>query len=108
MNQNIRHGEVFLLQVDKVPKLKATKYDAFIVGHSETGHHHILESKTKFDVITDEEKNELYIRLFEPAKLVHKKTVNRHKDLTVLKGTYKVIRKTEYNPFTQLTTAVWD
>lgn len=40
MNYAIRHGEVFLLPVDKAPKGKSEKHTTFIVGHSEIGHQH--------------------------------------------------------------------
>jgi len=109
MNYAIRHGEVFLQPVTKVPNGEVSEHNTFIVGHSETGHHHVLESKQKFTVTTDEiDKAFLYITLFEPGKLVHKKTVNRHNDLFVPAGTYRVINKKEYNPFTQAMEKVWD
>lgn len=106
-NVNIRHGEVFLQKVKKATGT-SEKHSSFIVGHSESGAHHVLESPTDFEVITDKSKQELFIRLMEPGKLVHKKTVNRHKDLVVEPGTYKVIRKTEYNSFLKIRTAVFD
>ena len=106
---NTRHGEVFLQKVSSVPeKLKIENVKSFIVGHSESGAHHVLESAVDYEVITDEEKKELYVRLFEPAKLVHKKTINRHHDLTINIGTYKIIRKQEYNPFLKVMTNIFD
>lgn len=109
INYAIRHGEVLLFPVSELPKGEVSQHDKFIVGHSETGHHHILESKTEFEVTTDTvDKAMLYIRLFEPATLVHQKSVNRHKDLKVPAGTYKIIHKTEYDPFQKIRRAVWD
>lgn len=103
----IRHGEVLLQPVEKAPEGKVTKHKTFIVGHSETGHHHVLEATKSFEV-TKMSNDELYVRLFEPAKLVHKKTVNRHHDLAVIPGIYKVIRKNEYDPFEKVMREVWD
>lgn len=107
-NKPIRHGEVLLVPVDITPAGKTVKHQRFIVGHSETGHHHVLESKRKFEVITEQEKQELYIRLFEPAKLVHKKTIDKHKTLTVAPGIYRVVHKTEYDPWQQVISRVFD
>ena len=107
INYAIRHGEVFLLPVDKAPKGKSEKHTSFIVGHSETGHHHVLESKTEFEV-SEIDKAFLYITLFDTGTLVHQKTVNRHNNLTVPAGTYKVIRKSEYDPFEKIMREVWD
>lgn len=106
-NKPIRHGEIMLVPVDSIPTGKTAKYDAYIVGHSETGHHHVLESKTQFE-ITEDEKKELYFRLFEPAKLVHKKTTDKHKDLTIPAGTYKRFHDTEYDPFERIIRDVAD
>lgn len=105
MNYAIRHGECLLIPVDTLPKGKLTKGKSVIIGHSETGHHHTLVSKTEFDYL---DKAMLYIRLFEPAKLVHQKTVDRHKDLVVPAGIYKVVHKNEYDPWQQVIRRVFD
>lgn len=94
----IRHGEIMLVPVETIPQGTVTEHTNFIIGHSETGHHHVLESKVKFQV-TEDEKNELYLRLFEPAKLVHKKATDKHRTLTIPAGIYKRFMDTEYSPF---------
>jgi len=103
----IRHGEVMLHPVSTVPKGKTENVKSYIVGHSETGHHHVLESVEEF-AVTLADTDKMFIELVAPAKLNHQKTVNRHKDLIVPAGIYEVIGKTEYNPFTGLQEAVWD
>lgn len=102
----IRHGENVLKPVEKTEG-KVSKYKIYIVGHSETGHHHVLESKYEFEVI-EGEKEELFVRLFEPAKIVHQKTFDVHRTLEVPAGTYQVIRKKEYDPFREVVRQVWD
>jgi hypothetical protein len=101
---SIRHGEAWLLPVKSV-KGTYKEVTSVVVAHSETGHHHVLKSVKPFRVYSDEE---LYLRLYEPAKLVHKKTVNAHKTLEVKPGIYKVIQKKEYNPFTKMMTRIFD
>lgn len=103
----IRHGEIILHPVERLPKGKLQKLTVQIVGHSETGHHHVLESTKKFDVLM-KEREDLYLRLFEPAKLVHKKQLDKHNTLTVEPGVYHVIYKTEYNPFDKIIERVTD
>lgn len=103
----IRHGECLLYPVKQLPKGNTHQESRFIVGHSETGHHHVLESKTEFTVV-DVYKAFAYIQLTRSAKLVHQKTVNRHNDLTVPAGTYKIVHKTEYDPFQKVRREVWD
>lgn len=106
MNKPIRHGEVMLSPVKEIPAGKTNEHDLYIVGHSGTGHHHVLQSPTKFEVT--EADSALYLRLFKPSELVHKKTVNRHHNLTVPAGLYKVTRKNEYDPFQKIMRQVWD
>lgn len=105
MNKPIRHGEIMLVPVSEIPVGKTTHHSEYIVGHSETGHHHVLEGKFE---VTEVDSKELYFRLFEPAKLVHQKATDRHKDLVVPAGFYKRFHDTEYDPFAQVIRAVAD
>lgn len=92
----IRHGEILLVPVNKVPKGKTEQHTTFIVGHSETGHHHVLEATKPFEV-TETERNELYLRLFAPTRLVHQKATDKHRTLTVPAGIYQRFMDTEYD-----------
>ena len=40
----VTHGELFILPVDSVPEGKTSKHETLVLAHSETGHHHVLES----------------------------------------------------------------
>lgn len=104
MNKPIRHGEILLVPINT--KITGEKKTSYIVGHSESGHHHVLESKTPF--VVSESDKQFVIELFEPAELVHKKTYDIHPTLPVAPGRYKVVRKTEYSPLERITRAVWD
>lgn len=104
MNKVIRHGEMVLVPFKG--KVEGAEHNAFIVAHSETGHHHVLESKKPF-VVSQSDK-QFVIELFEPAKLVHKKTVDKHKTLPVAPGKYEVRYKTEYNPWEGVISRVFD
>jgi hypothetical protein len=104
----IQHGEAMLVPVSVMPKGETRKVTSEIVAHSETGHHHVVESATKFEVTGNVDKEDLYLRLFEPAKLVHKKTTQKHKTLDVAPGVWRVLWKTEYNPWSGLLSRVKD
>lgn len=101
----IRHGENLLLPVSKITG-KTSQHKIFIVGHSESGHHHVLESKTEFDVILKDDT--LFLELFGPANLVHKKATDKHKTLIVQPGKYQVFRKSEYDPWLKVMREVFD
>lgn len=104
----VQHGEVWLQPIDKIPSGKTKKAKSYIIGHSETGHHHVLESNTEFEVMAGDEKHDLYLRLFEPAKVVHQKTFDIHETKIVAPGDYVVYQKTEYDPFADIVRAVYD
>ena len=109
MNTPIQHGENILIPVDSMPTGKKVTTKTLIVGHSETGHHHVLELPISGAVVYQDEKtDELYVELLEKAMLSHSKTHDKHDTLTVLPGIYKVRHKTEYNPITKLLQRVFD
>jgi|ERR1039458_7095670 hypothetical protein len=104
----LQHGECLMLPVDIMPEGDIKKVKAQIIAHSETGHHHVVEATKVFEVTGNIDKEDLYLRLFEPAKLVHKKLTSKHKTLTVPAGVWKILHKTEYNPFAGLIQRVKD
>lgn len=106
--KSLIHGENGFKPVAKAPKGKVTRHTMYIAGHSETGHHHVLESKTEFEVIEDETLKSIYIQLFEPAKVVHKKSFDIHETKTLQPGIYEITHKTEYDPFEKVIREVWD
>lgn len=108
MNKPILHGENALQPIDEMPKGATEKHTSFIVGHSETGHHHVLETVKgqEFDILVKD--GEIYFTNSYEAKVVHKKTHGIHETVTVAPGIYKVNRKTEYDPFQKALRQVWD
>lgn len=104
-----RHGEVLLTEVTSIPKNAKLIYEGteYIVGHSESGHHHVLEAKQPV-IRVYELDNELYLDVQGNSNLVHKKVGEIHKTQTVKKGTYKRIIKQEFDYFTGLIQEVRD
>lgn len=100
--RGIRHGEVILMPTDK--KVKGKRVKKFIVAHSETGHHHVIESETPFTV----DKENMYIELFGDAAIVHKKFFDSHKTLPLKPAVYERYEAVEYSPFDQITRRVVD
>lgn len=103
-----RHGEVILKQIDSIPQeaklVKTGK--SHIVGHSETGHHHVLEAK---NLRVYEVDNEMYLDVQETGTLVHKKTgLDIHQPQTIAPGKYKVIIKQAFDYFAKKLAQVRD
>lgn len=101
----VTHGELFFHPVDEMPKGNLQSFDSFIIGHSETGHHHVLTSEKKFDLIDGEDRAVL---LKEVGKLFHQKEHDVHETQILAPGAYKVYYKKEYNPFKKIVERVWD
>ena len=67
----ITHGELFILPVDKVPEGKTSKHETLILAHSETGHHHVLESqKYEFTLTEIGDSVERYLTLEREAEKI--------------------------------------
>lgn len=104
-----RHGECWIRPVSQFPKGKRVQHDRVVVGHSETGHHHVLQSDQKITVLEPSNMSEdIFFELVSNGKVVHQKSVNRHEDLTFAPGKYQVTHKLEYDPFQKVRRAVWD
>lgn len=106
----VRHGEVILKQVLNIPEgatlVKEAKKE--IVAHSETGHHHVLESDlSKFKIYTW--NGETYIELPEVATLLHEKTgKDVHTPHKIMPAMYKIVIKKQFDYFTKKMSKVRD
>lgn len=98
--QIVRHGEVLLKPIDSLPidaVLKETTKKN-IVAHSETGHHHVLESDVDFKIYTL--MGDTYIEIPSVAQLRHEKTgKDVHKTHKIVPAIYKVVIKKEFDYF---------
>lgn len=92
----IRHGEVLLLPVERVPEGVREKVGECIVGHSESGHHHVLESESTFAQIVAA-NGDLYVDLDTPTPLRHRKSHHQHRELLIPAGAWRVLKKTEFD-----------
>jgi hypothetical protein len=95
----IRHGEVLLRPVDFVPHgafVERVRVTSCIVGHSESGHHHVLESDAAFTQIVTA-LGDMFVDLPDPTPLRHLKAYQQHRELQVPAGMWQVIRKTEFD-----------
>ncbi|MGA5541370.1 hypothetical protein ACPCIR_05910 [Mycobacterium sp. NPDC051198] len=96
MSELVRQGEVLLVPTSGVLFGDRRTVRSHIVGHSESGHHHVLESDHEFDVIIT--GDELLIELRDPGWLIHQAQSDQHRTLGVAPGTYRVLRKRRYHP----------
>lgn len=107
MKNIYQHGEIILYPVKEMPKEGKPKKSA-ILAHSETSHHHVLETTDTFSFLAETATTDLHVELHTPASLVHKKLVDFHPTLTIEPGIYKEYKKFEYNPWTAIIQEVRD
>lgn len=107
--QIVRHGEVIMKPVDSIPNgaiLKETTKKN-IVAHSETGHHHVLESKNDFKIYSL--MGETFIEIPTVAELWHQKSgKDVHTPHKIAPAIYKIVIKNEFDYFEGTLRAVRD
>ncbi len=112
--QIVRHGEVILKPVDKIPSGAELKEitNKKIIAFSETHHHHILSIKEKVDMSKIKVyswNGEMYLEVPEIAELWHQKTgKDVHTPHKISPSVYKVIIKKSYNYFSKIIERVRD
>ncbi|SRR6266536_4442277 len=106
MNTPIQHGENVLVPIEKMPEGDTQELKVVIVGHSETGHHHVLTSPVSMRVL--EKDNRMYVETMLDSLLTHKKSHDQHDTLTIKPGIWEVVHKVEYNPITKIIAQVFD
>ncbi len=107
----IMHGENFLEEVAKLPRefrkdAQITKSKSVVIAHSETGHHHVIESAKDIELIV--KGVEEYLVVSTAAKIKHQKSFDKHNTLDIAPGIYRVTHKQEYNPFEGVMQKVFD
>ena len=99
----IRHGEVILNPIQKLPsdaKLN-NESNKIVVAHSETGHHHILQTLDMSKIKVYTLKGDTYLEVPQIAELWHQKTgKDVHTTHKVQPSVYKVNIKKQFDYFT--------
>ena len=98
--ETIRHGEVYFIPIKSVPDAPETNIESgrYIVGHSETGHHHTIaatDAVTVMDKPDTETAPEgmtiLYALVKSPGVTVeHNRASHTHKATPLQLGAYQI------------------
>lgn len=95
-------GDVMILRIAGLPKknLKAAASEngRFIIAHSETGHHHVIDSKNAQWLIDETNATISYLDVQRDSELVHLRDVDRHETLGLPPGLYEIHRQIENSP----------
>lgn len=94
-------GDVLFTRIEHVPDdaIKATEENGhFIVAHSETGHHHVIDS-CNAQLLIDKTNNFIsYIKVSKPVEVEHERSFDTHESIMLSPGNYQVRRQREYVP----------
>ena len=96
-------GDLLLIRKDSLPdKLKKCRPNdrLFVVAHSETGHHHVIEDTGNVCLYEVEDDPFLWYLVVEEAEayLRHERPFDTHESLVISPGIYEVRRQREYAP----------
>lgn len=95
-------GDLMIRRIDTLPEnlkaAQAEKDGTHILAHSETGHHHVIESRAADKLIDETNAFISYLRVMEPAEVVHLRDHDTHGSLALEPGLYEIRNQREYVP----------
>lgn len=106
-------GEITIIRLGDVPKKGSIagvplklENGRFIIGHSETGHHHVLERNDGATVHVLDRAPEgmriLHAILEEPTKLIHQRPHDTHETIMLEPGEYEFRIAREFDHYAEL------
>ena len=99
-------GDLFIRRIDKLPaglKPMTTEAGKYIVAHSETGHHHVIEARPHVTVFATDDPLVSYLQVVEATDAMetvieHLRNFDTHESIKVGAGNYEIRRQREYTP----------
>ena len=93
-------GDVLIIKIDTIPKnteKEEVVNNEYIVTHSETGHHHVMDAEKS--IMYKHESNPFicYLSVSEPTALIHKRAFDTHEPILFDKGVYEIRRQREHS-----------
>lgn len=95
-------GDLLITKVDALPaEIKAMEAEdgQFILAHSETGHHHVIDCESA-DAYTTPDELRGYVEVKNPngADIIHLRSFDTHEKVHLSPGIYDIRRQREYTP----------
>ncbi|MHB8744783.1 MAG: hypothetical protein ACYC9L_16960 [Sulfuricaulis sp.] len=97
-------GDCYIKRVDKLPagvKLIKAVNGQYIVAHSESGHHHVIDAVAGCEVYEDpKDPMTLYLNVIDATEVTlrHLRSFDTHKPIAFLKGLFRFRRARERTP----------
>lgn len=94
----IAQGDLNIFAVDRIPdglSLAPKNLDGqYVLAHSETGHHHVINGNTVR--VYDHDEFVSYLDVQETSNVVHLRNFDTHAPVTLEPGKYRIARQREY------------
>ena len=97
----VAQGELMIRKIESLPdniQRISSENNQYIVGHSETGHHHVIDEVDSLNMWQSADAFIAYITTDEPVELKHLRTDHRHESILIEPGIYEIRRQREYTP----------
>lgn len=94
-------GDLMIRRIDALPqrvKAAAPNSNKHILAHSETGHHHVIDSRAADRFIDETNAFIAYLNVTSAAEVEHLRTFDTHAPLHLGPGVYEVRNQREYTP----------
>ena len=94
-------GEIMFRRVSAIPtnaKKVTPEHGRHILAHSETGHHHVIESRAADRFIDETNAFIAWIEVMEPTELKHLREFDTHESWMFEPGVYEVVTQREATP----------
>ena len=103
-------GELLITKMKGKPKASGKTVDPvnglLIVGHSETGHHHVVDADCA--TLTRVDEFLAYLTVIKPTELVHQRGFDTHRSVALQPGMYEFRTGREFDPFDEVILASSD
>lgn len=95
-------GELTITRVSTIPKGNVVDSTGgkLIVGHSETGHHHVVDAGCATMVRVDEFTS--YLNVTKPTQIDHLREFDTHPSIALQPGMYEFRTGREFDPFKEV------
>lgn len=104
-----RQGEVTIIrlsddaEIPQWPKL-LPEGGNLIVGHSETGHHHVIERPAAVEIVAKPGSGAMAVLrmlVTHPTRIIHLRSTDTHAPIDLPPGKYEIRGQQEYDPYAE-------
>lgn len=99
-------GDLFIRRIETLPagvQPSLPEKGQFIVAHSETGHHHVIDEQPTVQLFTSKDPLVSYLQVIEATEqtevlLRHLRNFDTHETIKIQPGVYELRRQREFTP----------